>query len=56
MILHYFGLVKVTVEFVVVLTELVTVPRVLWAIAGVAKASAKRAAKNVQRFIFIFIS
>lgn len=45
----YFGLVKVTVEFVVVLTELVTVPRVLWAMAGIARA---RRTKAVLRRVF----
>ena len=38
----YFGLVRATLELVWVLTELVTVPRFLCAMAGVAKAKAKR--------------
>jgi len=41
------------VELVVVLVELVTVPLVLWAMAGVAKAKARRTSTNFQRLFFI---
>ena len=40
-------------ELVVVLVELVTVPLVLWAMAGVARTKAVRTTTNFQRLFFI---
>lgn len=49
----YLGLVRVTVELVVVLVELVTVPLVLCAIAGMARPS--DTINNSQSEIFLLI-